>query len=88
MHVVLIYCREFLVNSHYIDISRVNKYNNNRSLNKSYCLISQSWGENQLHEEEKTTQEETVQLTSVSPSRLQQLPNNAEIEDNGQLKMC
>lgn len=53
-------------------------------ISKSYCLISQCWGKNQLHKEKKTREEETVQLTSLSPLWLQQLPNNRETKENGQ----
>lgn len=51
-------------------------------INKSYCLISQHWGKNQLGKEEKTTEEETVQLISLSPSWLQQSPDNKETKEN------
>lgn len=57
-------------------------------INKSYCLINQGWGKNQLHKEENTTEEETVQLISLSPSWLQQLPNKTETKEDDQSNVC
>lgn len=57
-----------------IYISAVLTYNGNFILNKSYCLIRQSRGKNQLRKEDKKT-EEAVQLISHSPSWFLQLPN-------------
>lgn len=85
---VLIYCKKSVVNSHYFYISTINKYNSNCTLNQSYCLTRQCWGKNRLHKEEKTTEEETVQLISPSPLWLQQLPDNTETRENVQSKIC
>lgn len=53
-------------------------------INESYRLISRRWGKNQLCKEKKTTEEETVQLISLSPLWLQQLPIQAK--EDSQLK--
>lgn len=81
-------CKKSLVNSLYVYISTINKYNSKCSLNKSYCLIRRGWGKNRLHKEEKTTEEETVQLISPSPLWLQQSPDNTETREDVQSEIC